>query len=298
MSENTRRTMLALASMAFLSVIVVLFSIAPSVYLINHSKFGIVVIRVDDIQDYYLHDAQIRLMQHSIDNGYPLSLGIIAKDFGLDSGLVETVRASLRVGSEVAVHGWVHEDLTQLTASQQTTDLLRARNRLLNTVGVNASVLIPPTYGYSNETLLAMNQAGYEIVSGYIDLNTAGRVNENIVSLPATVEVSDKDGDSWRMKSPDDLTAAIQASIASNGYAVLVTHPAEFIQNGTFDEPAFGRYREVLEITSSRYGLTTLQGLKPMVLIWNLSTSRLECCEFLTSTCSGLNEFFLDQGGT
>ncbi len=234
------------------------------------------MIRVDDIQDYYLHDAQIRLLLHSLRNGYPLSLGIITKDFGLDARLVEAVRASVRAGSEAAVHGWVHEDLTQFTASEQKIDLLRAKNRLSNTLGVDASVLIPPTYIYSSETLLAMNQAGYEIVSGYVDLNGAGMTDENIVSLPATVELSDKNGDVWTMKSVDDVIAASEMSIAANGFAVIVTHPAEFMQNGAFDEIVFRRYSAILETMRFRFGLTTLEGLKSQVLLWNATASLSE----------------------
>jgi Polysaccharide deacetylase len=269
MEVGIHKIPLALVSVAFLLLVASLFSVDPSVYLVGRSRFGVVVIRIDDIQDYYLHDSQIRLLRHSVENGYPLSLGIIVKDFGLDSGLVEAVRVSVRAVSEAAVHGWVHEDLSQLTEGQQMMDLLRAKNRLLNTLGVDASVLIPPTYSYSDETLVAMNQAGYEIVSGYIDLNPAGMSDENIMSLPATVELSDKNGDNWTMKNVDDVISELGVSIASNGYAVLVTHPAEFVQSGTFDESVFGRYCEILEIVRSQFGLTTLQGVKPQFLMWN-----------------------------
>jgi predicted deacetylase len=264
------RKSVAIAS-AVLLALDTAFSLIAFINFAGHSKPSIVAIRVDDIQDYYLRDVQIQLLQHSVSRGYPLTLGIIAMDFGLDSKLVETVKAAVRSGCEAAAHGWKHEDLAQLTVSEQKVGFLRAKNRLLNTLAVNTSVLIPPTYSYSNDTLLAMSQTGYGIVSGYIDLNKAGLTSENIVSVPATDELSDENGDTWTMKSVDNLMAELSTSIATYGYSVIVTHPAEFVLNGTFDENGFARYCEVLDIISSKFALTTLGKLKPRLLLQDSS---------------------------
>lgn len=273
-SGNLSRTVrLGFASMVFLLAFGAVFSCLRTANLNEHAVVGTAVIRVDDIQDYSFHDVQIQLLQHSVSRGYPLSLGVIAKDFGLDVELVEAVRAAVRAGSEVAVHGWIHEDLAQLTASEQEVQFLRAKNRLWNTLEVNTLVLIPPTYSYSNDTLLAMNQAGYEIVSGYIGMNEGGIASEGIVSVPATVELSELSGDNWTMRGADEVMAAFNMSIESNGYAVIVTHPEEFLQNGTFNENAFGRYCEILDSISSRFALTTLEGIKHRVLLANSAAS-------------------------
>jgi hypothetical protein len=128
-------------------------------------------------------------------------------------------------------------------------------------------------YNYSNDTLLAMNQAGYEIISGYIDINEGGIASEGIVNVPATVELSELSGDNWTMRGVDEVMAAFNTSIESYGYAVIVTHPEEFLQNGTFNENAFERYCEILDRISSRFALTTLEGLKQTVLFANSTAS-------------------------
>ena len=279
---------LAFASMAFLLSLAAVFSCLRTVNVFEHVADDVVVIRMDDIQDYAFHDAEIRLLNHSINRGYPLSLGVMAKDFGLDVELVDAVRAAVRTGSEVAAHGWVHEDLAQLTVSEQEIQFLRARNRLWNTLEVSPLVLIPPMYSYSNDTLLAMRQAGYEIVSGYIGLNEGGIDAEGIVSVPATVEFSELSGDNWTMKSFDDVMAEFNLSIESNGYAVIVTHPEEFLQNGTLNENAFERYYGIIDSISSRFELTTLEGLKPRVLLANSAAPDSEFPGMTTSTYLGI----------
>ena len=280
-----RTAQLGFASMALFLALVAVFSCLRAVNLLEPVADGAVVIRIDDIQDYAFHDAQIQLLKHSVTRGYPLSLGVIAKDFGLDVELTEAVQAAIRTGSEIGVHGWIHEDLTQLTANEQEIQFLRAKNRLWNTVEVNTRVLIPPTYSYSNDTLLAMRQAGYEIVSGYIDLNEGGIDSEGIVSVPATVELSELSGDNWTMKSVDEVMAAFNVSIGSNGYAVIVTHPEEFLQNGTLNENALERYYQIIDSINSRFELTTLAGLKPRVLLANSMASSSERLGMATLTC-------------
>lgn len=283
---NLSRTVrLGFVSMAFLLALAAVFSCFRTANFGENVAVGTVVVRVDDIQDYSFHDTQIQLLQHSISRGYPLSLGVIAKDFGLDVELVEAVRAAVRNGSEIAAHGWIHEDLAQLTASEQEVQFLRAKNRLWNTLGVNTLVLIPPTYSYSNNTLLAMNQAGYEIVSGYIEMNDGGIASEGIVSVPATVELSELSGDNWTMKGVDQVMSEFNTSIESNGYTVIVTHPEEFLQNGALDENAFGRYCEILDSVSSRFTLTTLEGLKHRVLLPNSTPSSSGWLGLVTSAC-------------
>ena len=271
--------------LTLLLVLVAVFSCLQAVNLFEHVANGVVVIRIDDIQDHAFHDAQIQLLNHSVSRGYPLSLGIIAKDFGLDVELADAVRAAIRAGSEVAVHGWIHEDLTQLAASEQEIQFLRAKNRFWNTLEVDTLILIPPTYSYSNDTLLAMRRAGYEIVSGYIELNEGGIESEGIVSVPATVELSELSGDNWTMKSVDNVMAEFNLSIESNGYAVIVTHPEEFIQNGRLNENAFERYYAIIDSINSRFELTTLEGLKPRVQMANSASPGPEFLETATLAC-------------
>lgn len=276
------------ASIAILLALVVLLSYLRAANLSKHAVAGNVVIRIDDIQDYYYDNAQTQLLHDSVNRGYPLSLGIIAKEFGLDAQVVDAVRAAVRTGSEAATHGWIHEDLEQLSASEQEVQFQRAKNRLWNILEVNTLVLIPPTYGYSNDTLLAMNQAGYKIVSGYIGMNEGGIAFQGIVSVPATVELSVLSGESWTMKSVDAIMAEFNSSIESNGYAVVVTHPGEFVQNSTFDENAFGRYCEIIDCISSRSRLTTLEGLEQKVLLGNPDDSSSEWIGLATSAFSAI----------
>ena len=76
----------------------------------------LVVIRVDDIQDYAFREAQFYLLEHGRHSNIPLSLAVIPTYFGEDNRLVEAVKQTIHTGSELTAHGWEHETLCARTA--------------------------------------------------------------------------------------------------------------------------------------------------------------------------------------
>jgi hypothetical protein len=76
-------------------------------------KCKCVAFRLDDIQDYYLHDVQIELMDTFERRDLDLTVGIIGNYFGDDPVMVsyikERVKGDPRI--EIANHGWNYERL-------------------------------------------------------------------------------------------------------------------------------------------------------------------------------------------
>ena len=124
-----------------------------------------IVIRIDDIQDYYLSNAQLALIQQSEADGVPLSLAVIPGAFGEDDELVNAVKGALQSGSEVAVHGWDHEDLTQFSKTDQEVLLFRGKARIKSVLGYDTSILVPPMFSFNQDTLNAMQAAGFNVIS-------------------------------------------------------------------------------------------------------------------------------------
>ena len=224
---------------------------------------GTVVIRVDDIQDYGFRDAQIFLMQESIVARVPLSLAVIPGMLGDDKEVVQNVHLSVEMGSEVAVHGWEHEDISRLSCTEQEEMLSRSRERIREILGCDTTVLVPPMFSFSEDTLKAMQGESFGIVSTMSDLAEPGKLS-GIISLPATVELSDYANGTWTMKSPEKVKAETAASLKKYGYAVIVTHPQEFMQGDQLDQHAAESYRELLSLLKENYTFTTLEELGRM----------------------------------
>jgi peptidoglycan/xylan/chitin deacetylase (PgdA/CDA1 family) len=226
-----------------------------------------VVIRIDDIQDFAFKKAQLFLFKESSAIQVPLSLAVIAGMFGEDQDLVGSLKTSIRAGTEITAHAWKHEDLGKLSFSEQRILLAQSRNRLKDLLGVDTKVLTPPMYSTNDDTIAAMKEEGYEIISTFAELREPASILK-VISLPATVELSSYSNGIWTMKKCDSVKAEISKSIQKYGFAVIITHPQEFISNEELNEANIEIFDTLLKTLKEKYSLTTLaqlsekQGLK------------------------------------
>jgi peptidoglycan/xylan/chitin deacetylase (PgdA/CDA1 family) len=262
----TKDKTLALIPLAIITISLVIASCEIIPIVTRNAKSPIVVIRIDDIQDYAFRDAQLYLLNYNIANNVPACIAIIPKEFGSDKVLVDTVESALHFGSEAAVHGWEHEDLAQFSLEEQETRLQMGKLYLKAILGVDAAVLAPPTLSYDEDTTVAMRFEGYKIITGLSELQSEGLISNGILSIPATVELSDYANATWKIKSFEKLKREVSSSILTHGYAAILTHPQEFISNNTLNQTTIEVYESILQYLKTRYSFSTFEKLESEVL--------------------------------
>ena len=82
-----------------------------------------------------------------------------------------------------------------------------------------------------------------------------------MIDIPATVELSDFSNGIWSIKSSDLIQEEITKSIQQYGFAVLVTHPQEFMENEGLNQVAMEFYQMLLINLKENYSVKTLQQL-------------------------------------
>ena len=247
-------------SIAGLAVLLIIIAIVTLKTPIGNKELPKLVIRVDDIQDFAFREAQLFLLNESIVNQVPLSLAVIVGMFGEDAEIVQTLKLAVSSGSEVAVHGWKHEDLAKLSFGEQVALLSRSRSQIKEILDYDVEVLVPPMFSFDENTLAAMNEEGYNIISTLTDYAEPGFMS-NVISLPATIELSDFSNGIWSMKSLDSIKAEISKSVKKFGYTVIVTHPQEFVADGTLNPDRIELYRTLLITLKEDYSFETLESL-------------------------------------
>jgi len=255
-----RRKRLIAISITGLSILLIIIAIVTLKTPIGNREPPTLVIRVDDVQDFAFREAQLFLLNESIINQVPLSLAVIVGMFGEDGGIVQTVKLAVSSGSEVAVHGWKHEDLAKLSFGEQVALLSRSRTQAKEMLDYDVEVLVPPMFSFDEDTLAAMNEEGYNIISTVADYVEPGLMS-NVISLPATIELSDFSNGIWNMKSLDSIKAEISRSVQKYGFAVIVTHPQEFINDGELNQVNTELYRALLNTLKEDYSFETLETL-------------------------------------
>ena len=254
---NSKKT----ASILFplLTLVAVVLTVCTGAFL-RTPQNRFIIIRVDDIQDFAFRDAQLFLLKQSAETNVPLSLAVIAGMFGEDAEILEAVQLAVASGCEVGAHGWKHENLTNLSMTEQMNVLFQAKIRIKDLLGIDTQLLIPPMFSFNTNTISAMHHESYSIISTCIDYDEPSVIS-GITNIPATVELSSLVNDVWQMKSVDVISAEVEKSVELYGYAAIVTHPQEFLSNGQINQATSESYMNLLAKLGEKYKFTTFENL-------------------------------------
>ena len=84
--------------------------------------------------------------------------------------MVDAVSAAINEGCEVTAHGWNHVGFKGYDLTEQARMLQLSRDKLWDILNVNVSVSVPPYYQFNSDTLKAMRETGYPILSSSIEI--------------------------------------------------------------------------------------------------------------------------------
>lgn len=249
---------------------------------------------MDDIQDYWIQEGQITPTDIFISKNQSLSLGLIMNSLGNDSKIINTIREGIHVDLfELAIHGWNHTDYTDLSEEEQKNSLYQANKKMETLFGNTSDIFIPPEYLFNNATLNSMNQLGFRILSSALDIEhdfdqkrsifvadgkTHNESDQKVFHLPATVSFNDYIGNNRIENSIENILSNITRNIETNGYAVIVLHPQDFMKldvNGslidTLDENKIKDLSHLVDsILSKNIDITSFSkvaGIEPKVYV-------------------------------
>ena len=243
------------------------------------SNCNCVVFRIDDIQDYWIKSGQLAAMDQFISRNQSATLGIIMRDTGNDSEIVNKVKQGKDSGLfELAVHGWDHTEYTKLSEDDQRNSLYDANRKMSSLFGNTSDIFIPPYDAFNEETINAMKQVDdMKILNGnessFDELKLKENNNESltlspdsiqskkIFYIPATISFKDYYGGKYIGNSIQDIFSNVTQSINAYGYAVIVIHPQDLMQID-----ANGNLTDVLDENQIR----DLSGLIDLILSNNI----------------------------
>ncbi len=199
--------------------------------------------RLDDVQDFYLDNVQIAIIDTFTESGSNLTLGIIGNYFGNDSDLVTSVKhAVLRNNSdsvmEIGNHGWNHENFTGLTLREQELLINQTNSKLYSILGIMPNVFIAPYDEINNITLKALKESGVHVASAGSEQfkKPFHDTNYGLYFLPSTVATGQFNSTSqlFEHNSFNQTMHEIRDGIKDNGISVVTLHPMDYsLRNGS-----------------------------------------------------------------
>jgi len=243
-------------------ILIPTFSLSFSLSLPLSSHYGCqcVVIRIDDMQDYWIDQVQIAVMDLFISKNLTLSVGLIMDDIGNDTVLTEKIEEGLdRNLFELALHGWDHEDFTTFDLLQQKDLLKKANEKNQILFGNKSQVFTPPYDQFNDNTLKATNDLNIKIISSSLEAENdfnegkdifnskikminSGSVGDGIYHLPSTVSFYDYEDENRTKVSLQDILNKVDDSISKYGYSVITLHAQDFAK---LDEE--GKYIDIVD---------------------------------------------------
>ncbi|AIF82784.1 putative xylanase/chitin deacetylase [Candidatus Nitrososphaera evergladensis SR1] len=257
----TARTLLAVSA-ALVLVLGILVSVPRSAYADDESSnnsnnnpeaCNCVIFRLDDVQDYWLSDVQVAVMEKFISEHEKLTLGIITNYIGEDDNVVNAVKHGLDSGNfEVVNHSQNHESYADMSAEEQYNDLSNANGNITSLFGISpVGAFIPPFHEYNEDTLAALQDLDMKVISAQFNLelpeiynpgnpdspdNKIYRAFEGsdikddfgIYHLPQTIGYYDHGTFPHEKVEIENIMASIDEAISSYGYAVVTLHPQDF----------------------------------------------------------------------
>ena len=199
-----------------------------------------VAFRLDNVQDFYLADVQKELINLFLRKQAPLTVGIIGKNFGSDTELINFLKTSLSEHKNllsVSNHGGT-TDITTSSEDEQLQLIDNTNNIIYNFLGEKPTVFIPPFGNYNKDTISALEKLNVKYISSVSSFDTDPYPfdNEEVLRFPSTASTGYiEQGRAWYGIPANQTMRDIKYSIRDYGFAVVLLHPHEYSKRSGWD---------------------------------------------------------------
>ena len=198
------------------------------------------VFRLDDVQDWWLRDIQMAIIQFAADNDMAISLGVIGGFFGADSGMVAAVQNCLNLGSsscEVFNHGPDASSFVDGMDVSQAEDYISTSHiQIGNTLnGYTPGTFVPHQNRWNEDTVTALENLGYKVLSTSLDNGLAFDMSGVVKRMPQQTETAPFAGGAWPPVDPATILSECEERRTINGdvACVIMSHHQEFADVAT-----------------------------------------------------------------
>jgi len=153
-----------------------------------------VAFRLDNVQDFYLNNVQLDVINLFLEREIPLSFGIFGKSFGNDHDLVYILKEKFSQHKDllkVANRGWENIDHAKFGKDIQSASINKTNHKILDIFGEKSTIFIPPLKSFNKDTFYAMKENGISYFSSQTTRNTPKLVSDNSIpfQVPATISL-------------------------------------------------------------------------------------------------------------
>ena len=235
-----------------------------------------IAFRLDDVQDYWLSQASIELIETFKERELPFTIGVLANNFGEDeelTNLVQVLAKDSQYKLEIASHGTVHDDFTTMSNQEQKTRIAESIVNLETVTGITPKVFIPPFGAFNEGTITALKENGITHFSPSFITGNDSIIpikEDNFYQLPSGAITGEESNfySNFVGLSSDETFSLIEDDLDKYGYSIVTMHPQEFSAeiNGKLENEInvsqFDELEKLLDnLQSSQYPIVNIQDI-------------------------------------
>ncbi len=209
-----------------------------------------VVLRIDDVQAFYLDSISRKMIQDAIDKKAVVTLGVIPNQLDTDVALVNFLKRNI-CNIELAVHGWNHSvnppEFANLNEDQAAQKLKEGIKMLQKIAGRKIVTFIPPENQYSQGSIPAAQKLGIKAISAE---------GNSIYDYDA----STYDFVSNKLLTSDEVVEKCNYAFSRSQKCIIMLHPQDYITDGALDLNKYKHYTALLDkLISEGASFTTIE---------------------------------------
>jgi peptidoglycan/xylan/chitin deacetylase (PgdA/CDA1 family) len=227
-----------------------------------------VAFRFDDVQDYFLNNAQLEVLKLTGDMDVGITIGVIGGAIGNDQKITNAIKEQMASNPrfEIASHSYNHQ--LNLPLSEEENSVNKTDHKIQEIFNVKPKVFIPPENYFNRDTTPLLKKYGYTHLSSSIAVEIPPKfVNSDFYhfDVAAYTGTLDPSTNRWIPIPPDVIMEQINDSLFDYGYAVVMMHPNDFsnFENGAYvnvvNQAKIDELKSLItEIKSNGYILTPI----------------------------------------
>ena len=188
---------------------------------------------MDDIQDYWYCERQLKIINLHRENKVPIKLAVIAGAIGENDELICVIRKGIKEGIiTLQNHAWSKESICGLNYSVQYQIINNSTERIRTLFNVRPREFVPPMWMYDNVTLSVLKDLNIELAV--------------IHQYTVLVTEYDRERHAWKPFNMTQLAQQIEEKLERYGMVEIYIH---------FQSIKFEEYEVLFYYLLGKYGL-------------------------------------------
>lgn len=190
-----------------------------------------VAFRMDNIQDFYLHDVQNAAIGKFSEKNAPLTISVIGQYFGSDPKAVDLIKEKIQSETplRVANRGWEYVDHTAYDLEKQAASIKKTNDRIFQILHVKPTAFTPPLDLFNKDTIEAANQNNMRYFSASV-VRDPPPYTGSLKHVPSTALFANllDDDPFYNGTIPEQALAKIKSNMIKYGYSVIRLQSQDF----------------------------------------------------------------------